>query len=400
MGKLFFEQASLFEEEAGDEKKRNLVIVKKTKQALSKNQQTFNRYVKKIEKLQIDLQQTEKILEEKLVFYGQQIHPLEQEMLLVLKKLAKQLFAFYKGNMPISKADRNILKEIIANQLNKIMSLNQEPLDEELKKIFKAVEGISYEKAKEEDFEMIKEEVAGMFEDFGLDINLNGMYSNMTEEEMINKIREMQDKIKESMENRDNENPSQKRKRTKKQMEREERERQVEEARKKNITSIYRQLAKVLHPDLEQDAGIRAEKETLMKKLTEAYQNNDLHTLLRLELIWVQKEENNPEQLTQEKLGIYNQVLKEQVQDLEHEIMALSNHPRFSPLQKFCNFFIPVKMINLFKIKKEINEMIEGIQASSEALSGKKALREIDQVVSIFRSTKKNDFIKDFDNFR
>ena len=90
MGKLVFDQPSLFEEAVGCEEKKDLVIVKKTKQALSKNQQTFNRYVKKIEKLQIDLQQTEKILEEKLVFYGQQIHPLEQEMLLVLKKLAKQ----------------------------------------------------------------------------------------------------------------------------------------------------------------------------------------------------------------------------------------------------------------------------------------------------------------------
>ena len=377
------------------EQKRELVIVKKADRLLSKNQQTFNRYVKKIERLQIELQQTEMVLGEKLVYYGQQIHPLELEKLLVQKKLVKQLFSFYKGNLPISKADRNILKEIIASQLNDIMRLDKEPLDEELKKIFKAVEGISYEKAREEDFAMMKEEMEDIFEEFGFEMNLDGLHSDMTEEEMLKKVREMQDNIQAHSEKLDKENDSRKRKKTKKQAEKEERERQVEEARKRNITGIYRQLAKVLHPDLEQDAGIKAEKEVLMKQLTEAYQNNDLHTLLRLELMWVQKEENNPDLLTEEKLGIYNQVLKEQVQELEQDIAVLSNHPRFLPLQRFCHFYEPVKKINLVKIKNEMSELIASMQASIEALNGKNALHEIKQVVVMFRGTKKNDFIND-----
>lgn len=235
MEKNDFDQASLFEEVVRSEQKKELVIVKKTDRVLSKNQQTFNRYVKKNERLQIELQQTEMVLGEKLVYYGQQVHPLERETLLVQKKLVKQLFSFYKGNLPISKTDRKILKEIIANQLNDIMRLDKEPLDEELKKIFKAVEGISYEKAREEDFAMMKEEMEDIFEEFGFEMNLDGLHSDMTEEEMLKKVREMQDNIQAHWEKLDKENDSRKRKKTKKQAEKEERERQVEEARKKTL---------------------------------------------------------------------------------------------------------------------------------------------------------------------
>ena len=60
-------------------------------------------------------------------------------------------------------------------------------------------------------------------------------------------------------------------------MEKEERTRQAEQLRNKSITSIYKQLAKVLHPDLEPDAERKQAKGTLMQELTAAYRNNDLH---------------------------------------------------------------------------------------------------------------------------
>ena len=42
--------------------------------------------------------------------------------------------------------------------------------------------------------------------------------------------------------------------------------------------------------DLEPDEELKAGKEELMKQLTVAYENNDHHALLRLELEWLQKE--------------------------------------------------------------------------------------------------------------
>src|ERR1019366_7589077 len=50
-----------------------------------------------------------------------------------------------------------------------------------------------------------------------------------------------------------------------------ERMRQAEQIRNKSIASVYKQLAKVLHPDLEPDAGRKQAKGTLMQELTAAY---------------------------------------------------------------------------------------------------------------------------------
>jgi hypothetical protein len=88
----------------------------------------------------------------------------------------------------------------------------------------------------------------------------------------------------------------------------------------------------VLHPDLESDPGRKQAKGALMQELTAAYRNNDLHTLLRLELEWIQREEGDVERLTEEKLSIYNQVLKEQVSELERELAELRYHPRYQSI--------------------------------------------------------------------
>jgi hypothetical protein len=117
-------------------------------------------------------------------------------------------------------------------------------------------------------------------------------------------------------------------------MQREQRERQAEEARKKSIATIYKQLARVLHPDFEQDAARKEEKVVLMQELTAAYRNNDLHTLLRLEMEWIEREQGDVQRLTDEKLAIYNQVLREQAWELEREVSDLAFHPRYQTLAK------------------------------------------------------------------
>ena len=108
--------------------------------------------------------------------------------------------------------------------------------------------------------------------------------------------------------------------------------RQAEELRKKSIASLYKQLAKVLHPDLEPNAQRRARKAELMQELTTAYRTNDLHTLLRLELEWIEHEEGDLASLTDEKLSVYNQVLREQSRELERELADLAYHPRYQPI--------------------------------------------------------------------
>lgn len=51
---------------------------------------------------------------------------------------------------------------------------------------------------------------------------------------------------------------------------------------KLSVDRLFRQLAKVLHPDREQDEKLRAEKHKLMSQCLEARQNKDIDTLLEL----------------------------------------------------------------------------------------------------------------------
>jgi hypothetical protein len=108
--------------------------------------------------------------------------------------------------------------------------------------------------------------------------------------------------------------------------------RAAEEFRKRSIANIYKQLARVLHPDLERDSERQKEKVQLMQELTAAYRQNDLHTLLRLEMQWIANERDNLERLTEAKLGVYNDVLAGQVEGLERRLRDLVFHPRYRPI--------------------------------------------------------------------
>ncbi len=153
----------------------------------------------------------------------------------------------------------------------------------------------------------------------------------MSDEEAAARVAEVEDEVRrQSDEAQSGSRPEPRR--TKREAREDERLRQTEELRKGATGTIYRRLAKVLHPDLEPDAEVRRRKSALMQELTAAYASNDLHTLLRLELEWIHHEETDVARLTDEKLGTYNQILREQAAQLEAALTELPIHPRYQSL--------------------------------------------------------------------
>ncbi|TYZ14387.1 J domain-containing protein [Hymenobacter lutimineralis] len=74
-----------------------------------------------------------------------------------------------------------------------------------------------------------------------------------------------------------------------------------------NTKTLYRQLARTHHPDLTQDEAIREQRTQLMQRITEAYETNDLYTLLQL------LSESAPAAATDETLLLrYTQALHQQ----------------------------------------------------------------------------------------
>jgi hypothetical protein len=163
-----------------------------------------------------------------------------------------------------------------------------------------------------------------LFFETGVRFDLSGLRSDMSHDEVMAHIAELLDNHPENPRNR---------KKTKRELDKEAKAKLAEEARAKNINSVYRQLARLFHPDLEQDPERKCQKERLMKELTAAHEAGDLHTILRLELRWLQNNEGDISKLSDEKLEAYTVALIEQSEDIQDEIYALTQKPRFAPLR-------------------------------------------------------------------
>ena len=86
--------------------KNSLIINIKAKQPLTLQQQSFNRLIKKIEKLRGDLEKTAVDLNQKLDYYGKHIHPLEQKVANCRKEVVKLVFSFYNNRKLLSKPEK------------------------------------------------------------------------------------------------------------------------------------------------------------------------------------------------------------------------------------------------------------------------------------------------------
>jgi hypothetical protein len=76
-------------------------------------------------------------------------------------------------------------------------------------------------------------------------------------------------------------------------------------------------LVKTLHPDREPDEAEKARKTELLKQVTTAYENNELLTLLRLQLELERIDQAHLENLAEDQLRYYNKLLREQVRELD-----------------------------------------------------------------------------------
>jgi len=374
--------------------KAEIVISKKGKNFLSKEQQTFNRLIKKVEKLQKDLLDMTLALDNNLIQYGELIHPVLVEKYKLLASLIKLIYeALHQNKKSLTKEERKIIKNILSIQLENILENKFEEMDPEVQKILKEISGMTYEELKEEEFQNMKEDLTDFFDQQGMDIDIDDMHHNMSPEELAIKMKELQDQLEEQLADQQTQWQSESinKRKTKKQITQEKKEEWLQEAKTKNINTIYRDLAKVLHPDLEQDESRKIEKEALMKEVVNAYTNKDLHALLHLELVWIQKEENNPDTLSNEKLSVFNELLKEQVNNLSGELNMLLHHPKYEVLRPFQKFGWNPKAINFYKIKLELTALNNSLKVSIKGLSGSNSLGELKYIIREYKEELKTN---------
>jgi len=331
------EQISLFNDGAlrVEAKSNELTFVAPRGRPLNKAQHTFNRLIKRIEALRSKIESETRRLDDLLAYYGKHLYPRLQRQTELRKALARTLATFLDNKRLKGKKARFTLCDLIADQLDAIVAEDGCLSDDDLRVLFQRVTGEHFEEVAREEFEKARQEMESTFNEFGIDIDLSDMKPGMSDEALAAKAAEMKTRLQEEIEKQQQSFTPPPRGKTARQLEREKREKLAGELRKKTVATMYKQLARVLHPDLELDPERRRQKERLMQELTVAYSNNDMHTLLRLEMEWIQREEGEIERLTEEKLTVYNQTLKEQAQGLEQELRELPCDPRYQPIAVF-----------------------------------------------------------------
>lgn len=382
-------QPDLFDREqpnrppAGD-----IVLHPQPGRSLSKAQQAFNRLVARIEKLRAKLERERRRLDEALAYYGQHLHPRRQRLAALRKEMVRVLAPFLEDKRLKSKRDREALRSMLADQLEQVAGAEDGGLDDDLKALFERIHGVSAEQAAAEGTARMRSAMESMFGELGIDIDLSDFHPDMSAADLAAKVADVQEQIRRQSGQAEAARPPERRK-TKRQLEKEERERLAVEMREKSIATIYKQLAKVLHPDLEQDPERKRGKSALMQELTAAYRNNDLHTLLRLELEWIHREEADLARLTDEKLGVYNLLLKEQVAELEREVFELPHDPRYRPLATPAGPFSMRIQADGPAEAFRLDMVIQSIEDSLDRLRSGEALQEVRGAIREFHAAQR-----------
>lgn len=157
------------------------------------------------------------------------------------------------------------------------------------------------------------------------------------------------------------------RKPTKAQAERERKRLELEDAKNRDLKSLFKQLAKAFHPDLEPDPLLKEHKKGWMQRLNTAYAANDLREMLQLEMEWLGEEATNLATAGDEKLKVYCMVLKEQIDELKAKSHHLKYEPQYGPLQRFIDPFYGT-LANPVSIKRELREELRRYHGMLEIL--------------------------------
>ena len=184
-----------------------------------------------------------------------------------------------------------------------------------------------------EDFDFLRAVMEQAAREAGGELDLSDLDPTGDPEEFARVASERLQAALEGMENQAATKP--RRKPTKAQAAKERDQLAREDAKNRDLKSLFKQLAKAFHPDLEQDPLLKQHKKVWMQRLNTAYAANDLREMLQLEMEWLGEEATNLATASDDKLKVYCMVLKEQIADLKRQTHFLPDEPQYGPLHRF-----------------------------------------------------------------
>jgi len=322
-----------------------LNIQPKEAELLTKEQLEFNLLLERMNKAEAKIQIERQFLDTLLEECISKVYPVHLDFIKLDLQIIEELFTYFK-NTKLSASRRRSFTDYINEKIDFILFCPNGMNDDQAirileiqKEIYKAEEEKKTKKDKlfeaEMEFEILRGQLELELIERGFIIDLSELKMEMSSEEINNFV---EDKIRNyGNGNSQNRNTQQHKKKSKKQIEKETKEAEIEELKGKSLSSIYKSLAKIIHPDLEQNPEKRNQKEQWMKMLTVAYEKKDLKTLLEIELEWAKGESDHIETIALDKLKLYNQMLRSQVQEMEIAAATVYNEQKYGLLLYFTD---------------------------------------------------------------
>ena len=325
-------QLDLFNAEPDKEVKATNGIIKivSKEKPLSKNQQAFNRLTTEIANLKKEIDEVNERLRFLQNLYEKEVRP-EIVILGRVKIEMAHLLHEKRTKVKLAKNIKNRLDELIFDLLDDAFYA-VEPSDKD-KELYSFYTDVSFDEEMDREQTDMSEMFADMlFQQTGFKIDPSVLNEKNQKKKKIQALFEEQ--LKEKTEN-SKEKPG--RKKSQRTIDKEAKEKQKEALKQKSIRSIYLSLAKILHPDTETDENVKCEKEEYMKRVTVAYNDKNLPDLLELEMQWVHKHENQLNNTPEQTLKLYNELLKEQEENLKEDLYFITQNPAFSTVAHLSN---------------------------------------------------------------
>jgi hypothetical protein len=364
---------SLFPDQNGNATNK-IVQIQRGATKQSKEHQAFDKLIKRIDSVQRKIDSETKKLETLLSLYQSEVFPKLQELCNLKIKLSHLLHE-KRMMISLSKKQNEKLNDVIIDLLDDAFSI-VEP-DEKTKEMYNNYTGGDIDSEIKEEEGDLKQAFSEMFyKQFGLKLDptlLEGTPDfTKIEEELTNQIKEK-------------ESDKKPKKKTKKQAEREMLERHKDELKKKSLRSVYLSLAKLLHPDTEQDENLRLEKEEIMKKVTTAYDNKDMMGLLKIEMQWVKTHEQSLHKTDVNTLTAYVLLLRDQLKQLEFELHMVYNNPKYAEVMEYQTIKDSISKNNMMYDAREYdstNQIMAGYIRAIE--QSEVPTRPIKQVIEFY----------------
>jgi hypothetical protein len=369
--------------------KTNLTIKRTTSQPLSPAQEEFNKRMKALEKARVAHERKRARLDADLVICRDELMPVVEMRNRVERQLVL-LAVEARRTLKLTVRRRNALDDLISCKIESLLddpvgfseeeTTLLEALHEELNPRDSGGENTEEDEFARVRFEAMREMLEDIARDAGVKLDLSGLDPNMDPDELDRLMHERFAAAEQELKNSSRDpfatNAPRKRKPSKVALERERLKKETVEAKNRDFKSLYKQLAKVLHPDLETDPELKAHKEAWMQRLTAARANGDLREMLAIEMEWLGEEAGNLTQATDDKLRVYAMVLKEQLAELKKRTDLLFLEPEYFPIRRFLGPYSD--RLDTVYIKTMLQEEVDHIEHMAAILrAGGEAARKM-----------------------